>query len=133
MQVWPASLGWTCQILLAIVLDDGSRSAAISDRQIPNSDGLAGHQPCATPEPLLPRQARAPEYAALADELTHRPEEFRVQVPAPDAGQPTSGPGQAVRRIDCQCVAAIFTADRDGDDDGYPHHHARDEDSDGND
>src|SRR5580704_10101786 len=69
----------------------------------------------------------------LVDELTQGPEVFRVQVSAADAGQPASGPGQPVGRIDGQRIAAVLAADRDGYDGDYAHYHACDKDGDGDD
>src|SRR5271169_1544380 len=89
----------------------------------------------AAPRPWLPRRARAsgrPRCSGagspLVDQLAHRPEELRVQFPAPDARQPASVPGQPVGCLNRQCVATVFTTDgyRDYRDD--PHDHPAEED-----
>src|SRR5579859_3317626 len=93
-----------------------------------------GHdEPVRSDTPAEPQISAVRGGASLVNQLTCRPEELRVQVPAADAGQPASGLGEPVGRIDGQRVVAVFAADRYGDDGDYPHHHTRDEDSDGDD
>jgi hypothetical protein len=83
---------------------------------------------------LLPRQARTPAARRcqrwLVDELSNRPEEFRVQVPAAHASQPASASGQSAGRLACQRVAAVFTTNCHGDYRDDPDHDPAEEDSD---
>src|SRR5580658_9375690 len=87
-----------------------------------------------SPGSLLPRQARTQEARRcqrwLVDELSDRPEEFRVQVPAAHASKPASASGQSAGRLACQRVAAVFTTDRHSDYRHYPDHDPAEEDGD---
>jgi hypothetical protein len=80
---WPAR-----QMSQAVVLDDRSRHAATADRCTSGYDELAGHRPCAAPEPLLPRRARAPVNAllVLAATASGRADPKAEGIPRPGLG-----------------------------------------------
>jgi hypothetical protein len=64
------------------------------------------------------------------DQFACRPQEFRVQVSAAEAGQPTGIPGQPVGCLASQRVAVVFAVDGYRDYRDHPYDHSAEEDSD---
>jgi hypothetical protein len=94
----------------AVVPSDSSRHAATTDRCTSGYDELADQRPRATPEPLLPRRARAPVNAplALAATASGRADPGAGGIPRPglggrrrSAGEWSWTSGRAHRRPAC--------------------------------
>jgi hypothetical protein len=89
---------------------------ALIIEQGPGPRDLTG--PCCVVAARAPRSwmlAQLRYQRLLGDKLGHRPEKFRVEVPAAYPVQPTRTPRQPVWRLTDQRVLTVFAAHRQGD------------------